>query len=400
MAAGLAEHLGLPVKPVRIGLAGSILLGGFGLALYAWLWALAPEGAPGPTTGPNRPAGTGPGTGPGADPARDRSRWRVAFGAVEVPLGALLVVGGLAVFGARLGFPVRAQVVVPVLVVLAGTVLAFRQLDEVERSRWGLRGVGTRAAAFQVGAGLVLVVVGVLLLAVRDVDPVLLGRTLVAAVAVLGGVLLVLGPWGVRLWRNLDAERAARAREAERADIAAHLHDSVLQTLALIQRRSADPGQVVRLARAQERDLRSWLYTGEPPDPSTLAARVAEAAAQVEDAHSVVVEVITVGDRPVGPRVTALLGALREAMTNAARHAGGGPVRVYLECGPDGIEAFVRDRGPGFDLAGVAPDRHGVRESILGRMERNAGSAEVISTPGEGTEIRLRLPDRPEEATA
>jgi signal transduction histidine kinase/phage shock protein PspC (stress-responsive transcriptional regulator) len=388
VAAGLAEHLRLPVRVVRTGFVLTGLLSGFGVVLYVWVWAFSPEeGAE--ELRPPLPAGT----------ARAAAgRWRSALGSAEVPLGALLLIGGLVLVGAGAGLPFRPQVVIPVLVVLAGTVLAFRQLDEVDRSRWTLR-TTTRSAVLQVAGGLALVLVGVLLLVARGSDPVLLGRTLVVTTALLGGALLVLGPWGVRLWRNLDGERAARVREAERADIAAHLHDSVLQTLALIQRRSADPAEVARLARAQERDLRSWLYTGEPVDPSTLAARLTEAAAQVEDTHGVVVEVVTVGDRPVDQRGGALLGALREAMTNAAVHAGG-PVRVYLECGTDGVEAFVRDRGKGFDPDTVPDDRHGVRESVIGRMERNGGTAEVVSGPGEGTEIRLRMPDRPEEGAS
>lgn len=388
VAAGVAEHLGQPVRVVRIGFAVTSLLSGFGVVLYLWLWAFTPE-AGAADLRPPVPPGT----------ARTAAgRWRGTVGSAEIPIGALLLLGGLVLVGSAAGLPFRPQVVIPLLVVLAGTVLAFRQLDEVDRSRWTLR-TTRRSAVLQVAGGLALVLVGVLLLVSRGADPVLLGRTLVAAAALLGGAVLVLGPWGVRLWRNLDDERAARAREAERADIAAHLHDSVLQTLALIQRRSADPAEVARLARAQERDLRSWLYTGEPTDPSTLAARLTEAAAQVEDTHGVVVEVVTVGDRPVDQRGGALLGALREAMTNAAVHAGS-PVRVYLECGPEGVEAFVRDRGKGFDPATVPEDRHGVRESVIGRMERNGGVAEVVSSPGEGTEIRLRMPDRPEEAGA
>jgi len=198
------------------------------------------------------------------------------------------------------------------------------------------------------------------------------------------------------MWRDLDVERAARARESERADIAAHLHDSVLQTLALIQHRAHDQSEVSRLARAQERDLRSWLYGAQAPDPTTMAARITEMAAEVEDMHAAVIEVVSVGDRTVDDRTRALLAALREAVVNAVRHAGS-PVRVYVESSPDGVEAFVRDRGPGFVLASVPEDRHGVKESIIGRMERHGGEARVRSTPGEGTEVRLWLPDEKED---
>jgi signal transduction histidine kinase len=242
------------------------------------------------------------------------------------------------------------------------------------------------------------VVFGILLLVVQQADVGQLGRTLLAALAVLAGSVLVLAPWGVRMWRDLDDERAARVRESERADIAAHLHDSVLQTLALIQRRSTDSAEVMRLARAQERDLRGWLYGASAVDPSTLAARVAAIAAEAEDVHGAVVEVVTVGDRPVDDRTRSLLAALREAVFNAARHAGA-PVQVYVESGPSGIEAFVRDRGVGFDLAAVPEDRLGVRESVIGRMERHGGKARVNSVPGDGTEVRLLMPDEEEVST-
>jgi signal transduction histidine kinase len=295
------------------------------------------------------------------------------------------------VIGARYGWSPGPGVILPLLVVIGGAVLAYSQLDEVERSRWAARtGVGTRGAVLRVVAGLVIVLIGVLLVVVQRTDLASAGRALTAAIAVLGGTALVLAPWGVRLWRDLDAERAARVRETERAEIAAHLHDSVLQTLALIQRSSGDAAQVARLARAQERDLRDWLYGPRPTAVATIAGAVREAGADVEDRHGVAVELVVVGDEPMGDRAVALVAALREAMLNAARHAGA-PVSVYVEAGPDGVEAFVRDRGHGFDPSAVPPDRLGVRESIIGRMERHGGSAQVRSDAA-GTEVRLRLP--------
>jgi signal transduction histidine kinase len=176
----------------------------------------------------------------------------------------------------------------------------------------------------------------------------------------------------------------------------------VLQTLALIQRRSDDPVQVARLARAQERDLRDWLYGSGPAGGGTLAAQVKGVAAEVEDRHGVSVDVVVVGDRAEDERTTALVAALREAMVNAVRHGspeGSPPVQVYVESGPDGIEAFVRDRGPGFDPDAVPADRLGVRESIIARTERHGGTADVRSTPGDGTEVRLTMPP-PETAGA
>ncbi|WP_308113582.1 sensor histidine kinase [Kineosporia corallincola] len=298
------------------------------------------------------------------------------------------------------GLEVRVGLVLPLLIVAPGAVIAYAQFDEADRSRWfSPTGFTTRAATLRLLLGVVLVVVGIVLMVVQNTDPLLLGQILLATFAVLLGVAVVFAPWGVRFWRALDSERTGRVRESERADIAAHLHDSVLQTLALIQRRSSDSAEVARLARAQERDLRGWLYGGGGDDPTMISARVATLTAEAEDVHGAVIEVVTVGDRPVDERAISLLSALREAVANAARHAGGESIRVYVECTPDGIEAFVRDRGPGFDLAAVPEDRLGVRESIIGRMERHGGSARIRSEEGEGTEVRLLLPDHgvPEE---
>jgi len=394
VAAGVAVHLNLPVRAVRVAFVIASIAGFAGVVLYGWLWALVSEVAPGSAT-EARQRETG-----GSAPLEVEAEVAATSTRVRADLlaGAFLIAAGAVLLASRAGWGwVRPGLILPLLIVTAGAVIAYAQIDEVDRARWFARtGVGTRSAALRLALGVLLVILGVLLLVVQEADILLLGRTLLAAIAVLVGVGVVLTPWGVRIWRDLDAERAARARESERADIAAHLHDSVLQTLALIQRRSHDGAEVVRLARAQERDLRGWLYGAADADPTTVAARVAALAAEVEDVHGAVVEVVSVGDRPVNDRSASLLAALREAMVNAARHAES-PVRVYVECTPEGVEAFVRDRGPGFDLAEVPEDRLGVRESIIGRMERHGGSARVRSAPGEGTEVRLLLPDREEE---
>ncbi|HEX2809316.1 MAG TPA: PspC domain-containing protein [Kineosporiaceae bacterium] len=411
VAAGLAAHLGWPVRTVRILLIASNLGGGLGVILYAWLWALVPSApeAPGPhgsvasvagtsgTSGAPGAAGAPGASAPGRAAADQRSarqrserQRRRGYGG-DLVIGSLLLVAGGALLGARLGVTPSVGVVLPILVVIGGAVLAYSQLDEVERSRWVQRtGVGARGAVLRVVAGLVIVLVGVLLFVVQGTDLASAGRVLTATAALLGGTALVLAPWGVRLWRDLDTERAARVRQEERADIAAHLHDSVLQTLALIQRHSGDGPQVARLARAQERDLRDWLYGPRPTAHATVAGVVRAAAADVEDRHGVAVDLVVVGDGPVDDRVAALVAALREAMVNAVRHAGA-PVSVYVEVGPEGVEAFVRDRGAGFDLLHVPADRLGVRESIVGRMERHGGTAKVRSD-SDGTEVRLTLP--------
>jgi signal transduction histidine kinase len=188
----------------------------------------------------------------------------------------------------------------------------------------------------------------------------------VAAVAVLAGVALVLAPWWLRLVRELGDERAARARESERADIAAHLHDSVLQTLALIRARADDPTEVARMARAQERELRAWLYDDRPAPGTSVAAVLAAIVAEIEDTRTgpdgeaVTIETVVVGDTEPDANTDALLQATREALLNAVRH-GRPPVSLYLEAGPEEVEVFVRDRGDGFDPDAVPADRFGVR---------------------------------------
>ncbi|WP_256970913.1 sensor histidine kinase, partial [Cellulomonas iranensis] len=229
------------------------------------------------------------------------------------------------------------------------------------------------------------------------VEPALLVQSAVAGLAVLLGVGLVLAPWWVRLVRELGDERAARAREAERADIAAHLHDSVLQTLALIRARADEPVEVARMARAQERELREWLYDDRHAPGTSLVAALRAVVAEVEDSRSgpsgeaVAVDVVVVGDRVPEPDTLALLQATREALVNAVVH-GRPPVSLYLEVGPELVEVFVRDRGDGFDLDAVGPDRFGVRESIMGRVRRRGGTARVSSSPERGTEVHLAMP--------
>src|ERR1700689_3643223 len=134
----------------------------------------------------------------------------------------------------------------------------------------------------------------------------------VAFIAALLGLLTV--PWFVRLGRSLSFERAARIREQERAELAAHLHDSVLQTLALIQKRAGDPREVAGLARRQERELRSWLL---------------KRPGEAEQVHGVPIEVVTVGDAPLSGGLEAMVQAAREAMTNAAKFAGSERVDLY-----------------------------------------------------------------------
>jgi signal transduction histidine kinase len=218
------------------------------------------------------------------------------------------------------------------------------------------------------------------------------GDAALAALVVTVALALISAPLWWTMARRLAAERTARARSQERSEVAAHLHDSVLQTLALVQQRAADQDEVAKLARRQERELRSWLAGEGPPRPAErLADALRAAAAEVEEAHGAQVEAVVVGDAMLDERTEALVAATREALTNAAKFASdGGPVRLYAEI-DDGARVFVDDRGPGFDPEAIPEDRRGVRESIIARMKRYGGRAEIRSGPGEGTEVELTL---------
>jgi signal transduction histidine kinase len=236
-------------------------------------------------------------------------------------------------------------------------------------------------AALVVAAGLVFLWLNDALGAARDV--------ILAVVVVIVVLVLILAPWWLRLVRGLGAERAERIRSQERSEVAAHLHDSVLQTLALMQKRAGDPREVANLARRQERELRAWLNGRRAEPGDSLASSLEAAAAEVEETHGVPIDVVAVGDAPLDERGAALVAATREALVNAAKFGDGAAVSLYAEVGEDRTEVFVRDRGPGFELAGVPEDRRGVRESILGRMRRHGGRAAIHSAPGEGTEVEL-----------
>jgi signal transduction histidine kinase len=240
--------------------------------------------------------------------------------------------------------------------------------------------------------GLLLLVAGVSAFVATSDAAAAAARGLAAAAVVVAGLVLIFAPWWRRLVRELAEERRERIRSQERAELAAHLHDSVLQTLALIQRRSNDPDGIVQLARRQERELRAWLYgrAGETGERS-LADALYVAAEEVEDLHGVPIEVVSVGDHQLGEPLAAMVAAAREAMVNAARHSGGQRIDVYLEVADGRAVIFVRDRGCGFDPASVPEDRKGVSESIVGRMTRVGGTATLQAVPGTGTEVELAL---------
>jgi signal transduction histidine kinase/phage shock protein PspC (stress-responsive transcriptional regulator) len=421
VCAGLALHLGWPVKNVRWFMVLATFAGGAGPVFYAWLWIMVPTAdeaarrnarrpaspiapavsrpAAATTDDDGSPAGAAgfvpPGAGGAASPPWFRVRG-MRYGK-EILLGCgLLLVAGIMI-AQLLGVDVSLGTLIPAAAVLGGASIAWMQLDETRRA-----GLVDKTKADQAGgwgrlaAGLALVVAGVLVMVSGSGSWEQTWLALLASVAVLGGVVLVLLPWALKFWRDLEAERAGRIRETERAEIAAHLHDSVLQTLALIQRRAGSEHDVVRLARAQERELRGWLFQDHGRESGQLSDRIKAAAAEVEDLLGNAVEVVTVGDAAMTEAHEALVQASREAMLNASRH-GGGTVSVYLEASDAQAEIFIKDRGPGFELGEVPSDRLGVRESIIGRMKRHGGSAAILSTD-DGTEVRLRLPAAAENA--
>jgi signal transduction histidine kinase len=432
----VAAHLGYSPAVIRVAFCVMAACGGAGILLYAWLWATTPvigADVPGPDLPSARSiltrprvgyrsadAGNGRADGAGstdrmwaeggADASDEPGSGAAGLGGpmpadavlARVPIGAILmgiafVLAAGAALATILGAEVPYSAVVPAVVVLVGAGLVWQQLGVGRGAgRGGQRARRDALVARTVG-GVALVVLGILLFFVTERQP-NVWTVFVAATAVLAGVGVVLTPWAVRLVRDLAAERAAREREAERAEVAAHLHDSVLQTLALIQQKAGTGSEVARLARTQEQDLRRWLFAD--PDLAEahgggrgedLEQELRRCAAQCERDHAVRIEVVTTG-APLPDAPEPLLGAAREAMVNASRHAGG-TVSVYAEVTPLCIEVSVRDQGPGFDLDQLPREHFGVRESILGRMRRAGGEADIRPGPGgRGTRVVLRMP--------
>jgi signal transduction histidine kinase len=374
VCAGFAARLGIDPLLIRIGFLLSLVAGGVGIPLYIVGWLMIPA------EGPERPV-----------VARLLSRqdtWLVAAGMGCLVLAALLLLRewGLWIFG--------DNIVWPIVLVASGGALIWRQsqqagepeAEEAAPAR-GLRvprDAANRAfvgAALVVGGALIFLYVNNALAPAKDV--------LLPVAVIFAAAAIILAPWWVRMVRKLAEERAARIRSQERAEVAAHLHDSVLQTLALVQKQADDPVRVAALARRQERELRAWLNASRPV--GTFAAALDAAAAEVEGDHHVPIEVVTVGDAPLDEKAAALVAATREALVNASKFAGPEPIALYAEVEDGRFEVFVRDRGPGFEPGEVPADRRGVRDSIVGRMERHGGRATVHSRPGQGTEVELVL---------
>jgi signal transduction histidine kinase len=292
-----------------------------------------------------------------------------------------------------------------VVIGTAGLVLIWRNAPEDEqvvmrRLAEPLLGLATghrrRGLVLRIILAIVLVSAGVATLQSAH-ESVKLLAPLAGVLLVISAIAVLLGPWWLRIARDLVVERAARIRAEERADMAARVHDSVLQTLALIQRRADQPQQVIQLARAQERELRSWLFDGRAPgsidgEDTTFAAGVRQIQHEVEAQHGIAVEAVTVGDCALDDDLAALLAAAKEATVNAAKWSGAGVVALFAEVEPTEVSLYVRDRGKGFDLEAVPGDRKGLAQSVQARMTRHGGSAAIRSTPGEGTEVSLTMP--------
>jgi signal transduction histidine kinase len=363
-AAGIAGAIGVAPIVVRAGFVVLAAAGGFGIALYLAAWALMWR--------------TGRAGGRGVP--------EEGLGPPDRVLAIALVTAGLLLLVQGLGIGFGSSVSLPLVLVGLGLLVTWHRV-----------GVGTlitgRDAAARIALGLVLAGVGIAGLIALNIDLAAARDAALLTAAVVGGLALVAAPAIAGLVRDLAAERRERIRSEERARVAAHLHDSVLQTLALIQRSGGDPVRAATLARRQERELREWLYDADRSRAGTVRAVLEDVCAEVEQLHGIPVELVVVGgDAPAGSRVVEAMGAVREAAVNAARHADADRIDVYAETGPDGLSVYVRDTGRGFAPEAAPPDRAGLRESVLGRMERLGGTAVVTSSPGEGTEVELRLP--------
>ncbi|QEC48527.1 PspC domain-containing protein [Baekduia soli] len=398
VCAGAARTVGVDPLVLRAILVVATVATGLGIPVYLGAWLLLPAG-------------------PGAPPIATRLRahpgsWQVAAGAGCISLGALLTARELGIWWSD-------AIVWPGVLAVSGAALVWRHVtarptapaarapapaprdgaaedpgatpaDAPEERRQELRSL------YQGGFGVALVA-GAVLLFLQANGALSGARDLVLSIVVVGlGLGLVLLPFWLRLARGLAAERAERIRSQERAEVAAHLHDSVLQTLALVQKRADDPRAVATLARRQERELRAWLSGAPQARPDERLADALRAADDAEERFGTPVDVVAVGDRALDDAARALVRAAAEALANAARHAAGPdaaavPISVFLEVTDGRTEVFVRDRGRGFDPDSVPADRRGVRESIIGRMARHGGRAAVHSTPGSGTEVELVL---------
>jgi signal transduction histidine kinase/phage shock protein PspC (stress-responsive transcriptional regulator) len=375
VAAGIGHHLGIQPVVVRIAFVVLSFTLGFGVVVYLLAWLLAPEE---PMEAPQ--------------PSRTRLLVRPTIGQA---LGGLLILVGILLLLFVSGFWFGEELAWPVALAAIGFAVLWARSGEERTARWPLDTFFTRVSASRMAIGSLLILGAMVVFLLGNTSLRAMGSTLLAVFVAIGGLALIVAPWAWNVGRELIEERSQRVRTEARAEMAAHLHDSVLQTLALIQR-SPEHREMVTLARTQERELRAWLYGRAP---ALAGARLRDAidamAGRVEREQQVKVEAIVVGDADLEEHASALVSAVGEATLNAARHSGSTEVSVYVEVEDDAISAYVRDHGSGFDPHGVAPDRRGIADSIVGRLERYGGSAHVDSRPGDGTEVVMRLPRRP-----
>ena len=376
VAGGIAERLGVDATLIRLAFVVLSFAGGFGIIAYLLGWLIGAERL-------------------ADDPEPEVERRSGA----RVVISIALVIAGTLLLLREIGLWLGDALVWSIGLAAFGSAIIWMRGDDAGRARFAkLASRLTAADALQgrskgrVAAGAALVGGGMLIFLVANTSLRSLGNVMFAVVVTVAGLGLILGPWMYGMINQLATERRERIRSEERAEVAAHLHDSALQTLAMIQR-AQSPQEMVTLARVQERELRTWLYGRERNGADTLSRAVDEMASRVEGLHRVKVETVVVGDAlAMDDRLRALVDALGEATTNAAKHSGAGSVSVYVEAAADSVTAFVRDEGSGFDPAAVPADRRGIEESIVGRMQRHGGTATVSSEATVGTEVRLVIP--------
>ncbi len=384
MASGVAAWKGFNVTTVRIAFVlAAVVTSGIAVALYVVAWLGIPA--------------AGADASIGAKARSDARGIRLAAGLASLLILVLLVASAL-----DAGWFINWAW--PQVLSVAGLVLIWRNApaDEQATMRHLVEPLEAatgatphkRTAVRLTIAGLLLFGGVAWLFSVHG--SIALLRPLGGIALVIAAIVLLLGPWWLRIARELVLERQARVRAEERADIAARVHDSVLQTLALIQRRADDPAKVIQLARLQERELRSWLFEGRAPNEIdadlTFAAGVRQIQQDVETTYGVPVEAVTVGDTELDDNLSALLAAAREATVNAAKWSGADVISLFAEVESAEVSLVVRDRGQGFDPGAVPADRKGLAESVHGRMTRRGGTATVSTAPGEGTKVTLKMP--------
>lgn len=388
---GIALHLGISVMWVRLAFIALTCLYGAGIIAYVFLWIFMPAGDPqavasaehipveqAPLARGNQPAQAGVEDTAVSAESLSEAIQRAPKPALVALAGFVLLTIGLLLVGTG----ADSQLIIPLLLGLAGIALAWMNLSPNGTQLLSMLG------------GIALIFMGWAIY-VSNVTYVGWGtsprRIMLSGFIMIACIVLAVMPWANAMLQMLSREQALKEREEERADMTAHLHDGVLQTLALIQLHSEDPATVFTLARGQEHELREWLYQERSTSDRSVSAGLKQIAAEVEDEHGKPIEVVTVGDAHPSAQTDALLDATRQALVNAVTH-GSEPISLYCEATDTTVEVFVRDHGEGFDIDTIPPDRLGIRESIIGRIKRRGGTVEIVSKAGWGTEVRMHMP--------